>query len=86
MFTRRSFNKSVLVGAIGSSVITNSSQAQKSAANDKIQLGFIGVGTMGRGHLGSFLAMNDVQVVAVSDVVDDRLENAKRWLIKILDS
>lgn len=43
MFTRRSFNKSVFVGAIGSSVITNSSQAQKLSANDKIQLGFIGV-------------------------------------------
>ena len=41
MFTRRSFNKSVFVGAIGSSVIANASQAQKSAANDKLQLGFI---------------------------------------------
>ena len=82
MFTRRSFNKSIFVGAIGSSIIANSSQAQNSSANDRLQLGFIGVGTMGRGHLGNFLGMNDVQVVAVSDVVDDRLENAKLMVEK----
>jgi len=82
MFTRRSFNKSIFVGAIGSSIIANSSQAQNSSANDRLQLGFIGVGTMGRGHLGNFLGMNDVQVVAVSDVVDDRLENAKMMVEK----
>jgi len=55
---------------------------QNTNANDRLQLGFIGVGTMGRGHLGSFLGMKDVQVVAVSDVVDARLENAKAMVEK----
>jgi len=48
----------------------------KTLASERITLGFIGVGTMGRGHLGRFLGNPDVEVVAVSDVVGDRLENA----------
>ena len=39
-------------------------------ANDRIGMGFIGVGGMGRGHLGNFLQFPDVQVVAIADVFD----------------
>jgi len=48
------------------------------APSKKITLGFIGVGTMGRGHLGSFLRNKDVQVVAVSDVAAERRDDAKK--------
>ncbi len=54
----------------------------KTEANDRINLGFIGVGKMGRGHLGSFLGYGDVQVVAVSDVVRERKENAQQTVEK----
>src|SRR5687767_2827880 len=53
-----------------------SAQEAKKSANDKINLGFIGVGMMGRGHLGSFLGMGDVQVVAICDVHKVRREDA----------
>jgi len=53
-------------------------QGQPAPANDRIALGFIGVGTMGRGHLGAFLGRPDVQVVAVCDVVDARTQDAKK--------
>ena len=46
--------------------------------NEKIQLGFIGVGKMSRGHLGAFLGYQEVQVVAVCDVVKERRENAQK--------
>ena len=52
------------------------------AANDKLALGFIGVGTMGRGHLGGFLGRSGVEVVAVCDVVKERLDNAKTQVEK----
>lgn len=52
-------------------------QDKPAAANDRITLGFIGVGTMGRGHLGAFLGRPDVQVVAVCDVVEARTQDAK---------
>jgi predicted dehydrogenase len=52
------------------------SRASGIAANDKLAVGFIGVGTMGRGHLGGFLGRKEVEVVAVCDVVKERLDNA----------
>lgn len=77
MISRRAFNNSLCVGAFGSTVFATSANGKAVSPNDRIQLGFIGVGTMGRGHLNNFLGMSDVQVVAISDVVEDRINNAK---------
>ncbi len=52
----------------------------RKAANERINLGLIGVGVMGRGHLGAFLGMGDVQVVAVCDVVSQRREHARKMV------
>ena len=51
-------------------------------ANEKITLGFIGVGIMNRGHLGGFLGRKEVEVVAVCDVVKERLDHAKDMVEK----
>jgi predicted dehydrogenase len=48
------------------------------AANDRINLGVIGVGMQGRGHATSFAELADVQVVAVCDVEQTRRESAQR--------
>ncbi len=45
--------------------------------NDRINLGFIGVGGMGTGHLRSFLGYEDVRVVAVCDVKKVQRDSAK---------
>ena len=39
--------------------------------SEKVAMGFIGVGSMGGGHLRSFLGYGDVQVVAVSDLREE---------------
>ncbi len=44
---------------------------------NRITLGFIGIGMMGRGHLRCFLGFADAQVLAVCDVDRWRRENAK---------
>src|SRR4051794_39794726 len=44
--------------------------------NGRINLGFIGVGIMSRGHLQSLLGNRQTQVVAVCDVHRGRLNNA----------
>lgn len=75
---RRSFQAattSMALGALGLSKL-------QAAPSDRLAIGFIGVGTMGRGHLGSFLGMPDVEVVAVSDVVRERLDNAANMVAK----
>jgi predicted dehydrogenase len=51
---------------------------RRAAANERITLGFIGMGTMNRGHLGHFLGQADCQVLAVCDVDTNRREAAKK--------
>ena len=47
-------------------------------ANERIALGCIGVGGMGRGNMRNFLAADSCRVVAVCDVQRDRRERAKK--------
>ena len=54
----------------------------KRPAGERLTLGFIGVGMQSRGHLGGFLGMKDVQVVAVCDVVAERRDNARQMVEK----
>jgi len=72
---RRRFLQSTAAGAV---LWPSFASAAPKSPSERINLAFIGVGTMGRGHLGSFLGSKDVQVVAVCDVVRERREDAKR--------
>lgn len=51
-------------------------EGQRPNANERLNLGFIGVGMMGRGHLGGFLGNRAVQVVAICDVHRVRLQDS----------
>src|SRR5437588_10522675 len=53
-------------------------EPKKAPPSERINLGFIGMGTMNRGHLGHFLGQKDVQVLAVCDVDTKRREAAKK--------
>jgi hypothetical protein len=74
MPSRRSFLKTSAVATVAPVVWSRAAADDK--PSDKLHLGFIGVGTMGRGHLGGHLGRKDVEVVAVCDVVKERLDNA----------
>lgn len=52
--------------------------AQQAAPSERITLGFIGVGAMGRGHLAGFVRHANAQVLAVCDVDRWRRENAQK--------
>ena len=73
MTTRRTFLKTAAAASLSPLILRRSAWA---AANERVTLGFIGVGKMGRYHLDSFLGRTDVEVVAVSDVVKERLEDS----------
>ncbi|HEY1376406.1 MAG TPA: Gfo/Idh/MocA family oxidoreductase [Gemmataceae bacterium] len=75
--SRRRFLQAVAAGAAAAPFAHVPLRADR-AANGRITLGFIGVGTQNRGHLRSFLGNADVQVVAVCDVVAERRDDAKR--------
>jgi predicted dehydrogenase len=81
--TRRAFLSAAAAASVPV-LLSGSLQAdeKKAPANERLGIGFIGVGTMNRGHLGHFLGQNDVQVLAVCDVDTTRRENAKMTVEK----
>jgi len=76
--SRRQFVQGVTAAGLAGPFILPSRAKGRAAANERINVGFIGVGTMGRGHLSRFLGQKDVQVVAVCDVVKERLDSAQK--------
>ncbi|MBN2592462.1 MAG: hypothetical protein JXA81_03065, partial [Sedimentisphaerales bacterium] len=71
---RRQFLKSVCSTTFGAAAFPYIVPTSVLGANgavppsEKIVMGFIGVGSMGGGHLRSFLGYEDVQVAAVCDL------------------
>ncbi len=45
-------------------------------ANDRVRVGLIGNGLIGKRHLLDFQAQPDVEIVGVSEVCDERLDEA----------
>jgi predicted dehydrogenase len=77
--TRRQFIRSATAAGVAGPLLLASTASLRAAANDRINLGFIGVGTQGGGHVRGFLGRGDVQIVAICDVVKDLREfHAKR--------
>jgi predicted dehydrogenase len=77
MLSRRSF-----LAASAAAPLVWPRTAGAADPSDKLTLGFIGVGTMGRGHLGGFLNRDTVEVLAVCDVVQERTDSAAEMVEK----
>lgn len=80
MLTRRSFVQTAAAASLAPWIWSRLARAQ--APSERLALGFIGVGTMGRGHLSGFLGDGQVEVVAVCDVVKERLDSAAEMVAK----
>jgi hypothetical protein len=67
---RRQFLKTAAGAVAAPYVITSAAlgNQDRAAASERIVMGGIGIGNMGRGDLGNFLGRGDVQYVAVCDV------------------
>ncbi len=76
-FTRREFVKKTAVGAIGAPFIVNSSVLSGkgiTAPGDKINLGIIGCGALGKANLNACLTHPDIVLTAACDVWKERLD------------
>ena len=67
-------------------------RGQAAAPSERINMGFIGLGNQGRGHIfgsgwtyvpGGYIARKDVQVLAVCDVRTDRLQSTQNAANKL---
>lgn len=70
---RRDFQKAAVAGVLASSA---SSAARVFGANDRVRVGFIGLGNRGDQVLSAFLTHNDIEVAAVSDIYQPHLDFA----------
>ncbi len=64
--TRRTFLKTTAAATLGASLLPSLGFA--SSSDEKLRLGFIGVGLRGQNHLELALSRKDVEVVAICDV------------------
>lgn len=76
--TRRDFIRSTSIAAAAPLILPSHIWSAETPANERLTLGFIGIGTQGRGLMGGFLGRKDVQVLAVCDVDTTRRENGKK--------
>ncbi len=81
LISRRGFLKrgGALAAAIGLPCVVPATALGREdvlAPSDRITVGFIGMGKMAKGHLGSFLGDGRVQVLAIADVERFRRERA----------
>jgi predicted dehydrogenase len=68
---RRTFLKSLA----GSALLTAASSRRVRGANDRVRVGFIGIGLIGRRHLLDFQAQADCEIAGISEVSDERMDD-----------
>ena len=73
---RRDFTKTVATGATGLAFSSGVATGKAVGANDKIGMGFIGVGGMAQQHLKNYLRTGLVEVIAIADPYQPHLEQA----------
>src|SRR5689334_2160878 len=75
---RRFLRNTVITGAAAPFILPSRIWSAETKPNDRLAVGFIGVGTQGRGLMGGHLRSSDTRVVAVCDVDTNRREHAKK--------
>src|SRR5262245_2256531 len=78
-FTRREFVRSAAVA--GSALAMSAkSYSQVTGANERVRIGLIGFGLIGRIHARSFMGLPESQIVAISDCYEPRRQAAKELI------
>lgn len=75
--TRRDFLKKTALAVVSPIILPSHLVAGQNKPGDRLNIGFIGTGSQGRGLLNNFVYQDNVQVVAVCDVDRTRRDNAK---------
>ena len=47
---------------------------------DPVRIGFVGVGNMGSAHVRNFMGIDGVEIRAVCDIVESKVERVQKWL------
>ena len=74
--TRRSFNRTALVASAFAS-LSAKSYSQVIGANERVNIGLLGFGLIGRIHARTFHGLSEAKIIAVSDAFKPRLDACK---------
>ncbi len=77
MSTRRHFLKTTAAASLAASGLASAQEGSKVPASDRIGFATIGLGGMGTGDTESALAQPGVQLIAVADIYQGRLDRAR---------
>src|SRR5688500_9416501 len=76
--TRRQFLQNAALLAAAPLILPSRVWSQATAPSKRLAVGCIGMGKMMKGHVGSLLGRDEVEIVAVCDVDTTRREAAKK--------
>src|SRR5436309_7278626 len=76
--TRRTFLKTTAGASVAPFILPSRIWGADVKPNDRIALGFIGMGKQNRGLMGDFVGRKETQTIAVCDVDTHRREHAKQ--------
>lgn len=79
---RRTFLQTTVFAAAGLATLSHRAFAQSKGANNKVVLGLIGAGGMGRSNLQEFLKLKGVEIGAICDVDRHHAESAAAEVVK----
>ena len=82
--SRRSFLKKVSAVSVAPLILPACVWSAANKPNDRIVMGFIGMGKQSRGLLRNFLQQKICRVVAVCDVDTTRREDAQQQVVDII--
>src|SRR5439155_1612107 len=77
-FSRRTILKSTLAAGVAPLILQSHIWSAETKPNDRLTLGFIGIGKQARGLMSGFLSKAETQAVAVCDVDTTRRDDGKK--------
>jgi predicted dehydrogenase len=77
-FSRRSFFQTAIAAGVGPLILPSRIWSADTKPNERISLGFVGIGKQARGLMSGFLSKPETQVVAVCDVDTNRRNDGKK--------
>ena len=76
----RKTTRRVFLGAAGAAVMTAASYKRVLGANDRIGVGHIGFGLIGKQHIADLKKMKDVEILGICDCYKPRLDEALAYI------
>ena len=88
MSRRRFLNRTAKCAAAGMAmpILPRAASAQKASPNDRITLGFVGLGGMGTGHLRGLVHHPEVQILACCDTYEKNRMSAKERVDEVYEN